>query len=103
MPTNAVNKYQSNWQERFNLEQRKAVLDKRVQLIERTAGLLSKVGLVRLAEITLDSESKMARLAAECSMLSKSEAKKRLGCREPIKIDPERATQSAKRRPSVEL
>ncbi len=60
---------QANWETRFELEQKRIVLEKRVALVERVVVLLNKEPLMRGLQASLSAETELARLAAGCEAL----------------------------------
>lgn len=70
---------QSNWESRFQLEQKRLVLEKRVALIERMTVVLNKTPLMTGLQASLEAEKELARLSVYCA--SKKVNREAPGCR----------------------
>jgi len=57
---------QSNWEERFKVEQKKAILEKRIELIERTSFILSKSSLMQALEANIDGAIGIINIERKC-------------------------------------
>ena len=51
---------QQNWESRFELEQKRVLLEKRVAVIERVTIVLNKAPLMKGLQVSLDAEHEMA-------------------------------------------
>jgi hypothetical protein len=76
---------QLNWESRFQLEQKRLILERRVALVERMTVILNKAPLIRGLQASLEAEKEMARLAVYCS--SQKESKKTSTCKSSIHAD----------------
>jgi len=57
---------QSNWEERFKVEQRKTIIDKRIELIERTSFMFSKSSLMEALEANIQGAIDIINIEREC-------------------------------------
>ena len=64
---------QTNWESRFTLEQKKAVLDKQIELLERMTVIVNKGSLINTLQSALDVEVQRLKLLADAAELSVKE------------------------------
>jgi hypothetical protein len=87
---------QSNWEARFDLEQKRVVLEKRVALLERATVIFNKAPTVIGLRASLDGEKKLALIAASCAVQKMSGKPPAKGCASQPKMNTERLEAIAK-------
>lgn len=78
---------QQNWESRFELEQKRVLLEKRVAVIERVIIVLNKAPLMKGLQASLDAEHEMAKLAVFCASKDGASSK---GCKSKPRANIER-------------
>lgn len=81
---------QSNWTDRFKLEQKRVVLEKRVALLERATVIINKAMIVTGLRASLDMEVNIAEIAATCAAKKADHKPLPRGCNPPPKANSER-------------
>lgn len=88
---------QENWEARFELEQRKTILERRTALIEKTVSLFNRGPTIQGLRASLDAEKQLAKISLDCARAKILVVhKKQLDCKLDHKFDPERIERLAK-------
>lgn len=81
---------QANWEERYNLEQRRVVLERRVALLEKTVALTNRAPTVDGLRASLNGEKELIKLNYACAAANLKKKPADLTRCKVRDIDPER-------------
>lgn len=81
---------QKNWERRFELEQKRALLEKRIAAVERVVVVVNKAPVMVGLQASLESEKSLAKLALTCASRTTNEQRRSGSCRDKPKSSIER-------------
>lgn len=81
---------QDNWEKRFDLEQKRTMLEKRISATERLVIVLNKAPIMRGLQASLDAEKRYAEMAMACVMNPPKVAARKADCERLSRRSPER-------------